>query len=93
MRLHDLSWTDALHGAPGRHLGGTPGLAAAPTAGEPVVVTPDSDLGGHLREWSTSARRASWTLNHEGGRMTDEERARGHLTRALAATFRSELSR
>lgn len=77
-------------------LADTPGLTAA-LAAAPVAVTPDSDLGRHLREWSTFSRRASWTLNHERGRMTDEERARGHrfghLLLALAATFRSDLSR
>ncbi|MGI5499842.1 DUF6461 domain-containing protein [Lentzea sp. CA-135723] len=73
----------------------TPGLAAA-LAAAPVVVTPDSDLGRHVREWSALARRASWSLNLERSRMTDEQRARGHrfghLTRALAATFRADLA-
>lgn len=80
-------------------LGGTPGLAAALAAagrGEPVVVTPDSDLGRHVREWSTLARRASWSLNLEKSRMGDEERSRGfrfgHLTQALAAAFRADLA-
>jgi hypothetical protein len=80
-------------------LGGTPGLAAALAAaerGEPVVVTPDSDLGRHVREWSTLARRASWSLNLERSRMSDDERSRGfrfgHLTQALAAAFRADLA-
>lgn len=81
------------------NVGGTPGLAAALAAaerGEPVVVTPDSDLGRHVREWSTLARRASWSLNLEKSRMSDEERSRGfrfgHLTQALAAAFRADLA-
>ncbi|MGW6444048.1 DUF6461 domain-containing protein [Lentzea sp. NPDC055074] len=78
-------------------LADTPGLTAALAADAPVVVTPDSDLGRHLREWSEFARRASWTQNHERSRMTDAERTRGyrfgHLLLALAATFRSDLSR
>ena len=81
------------------NVGGTPGLAAALAAaerGEPVVVPPDSDLGRHVREWSTLARRASWSLNHEKSRMSDEERSRGfrfgHLTQTLAAAFRADLA-
>jgi hypothetical protein len=59
------------------NVGDTPGLAAALAAaerGEPVVVTLDSDLGRHVREWSTLARRASWSINLDRGRMTDEGR-------------------
>ncbi|HEX6343844.1 DUF6461 domain-containing protein [Umezawaea sp.] len=83
------------------HLGSTPGLApalAAARRGDPVVVSPDSELGGHVREWSSTARRASWSLNDPGGRhrMTDEERHRGyrlgHLVQALAAAFRADLA-
>ncbi|MCX2952764.1 DUF6461 domain-containing protein [Lentzea sp. NEAU-D7] len=77
----------------------TPGLAealAAARRGDPVVVTPDSDLGRHVREWSLLARRASWTLNHERSRMTDEERARGtqfaNLLYAMTAAFRADLA-
>ncbi|GHH54336.1 hypothetical protein GCM10017774_69150 [Lentzea cavernae] len=77
-------------------LGDTPGLAAALASTDPVVVTPDSDLGRHVREWSTLARRASWSTNLERSRMTDEERSRGHrfgqLTQALAAAFRADLA-
>jgi hypothetical protein len=80
-------------------VGDTPGLAAALAAagrGEPVVVTPDSDLGRHVREWSTLARRASWSLNLDRGRMSDEERSRGsqfgNLVHALAAAFRADLA-
>ncbi|WP_329793419.1 DUF6461 domain-containing protein [Lentzea sp. DG1S-22] len=75
----------------------TPGLAAALTAarrGDPVVLTPDSDLGRHVREWSALSRRAGWSLNHARSRMTDEERAighrHGHLLHALAAAFRAD---
>jgi hypothetical protein len=80
---------------------GTPGLAGALAAarrGEPVVVTPDSELGKHVREWSTLARRASWSLNDTGfrHRMSDQERRRGyrfgHLIEALAAAFRADLA-
>jgi hypothetical protein len=82
-------------------VGGTPGLAAAIAAarrGERVVVTPDSELGRHVREWSTTARRASWSLNDPWARsrMSDEERRHafrlGHLTQALATTFRADLA-
>ncbi|MFD4668686.1 DUF6461 domain-containing protein [Lentzea sp. NPDC058450] len=76
-------------------LAATPGLAAA-LAAAPVVVTQDSDLGRHVREWSALARRADWSLNLERSRMTDEQRSRGyrfgHLTMALAATFRADLA-
>ncbi|SFQ99813.1 hypothetical protein SAMN04488564_101933 [Lentzea waywayandensis] len=81
------------------NVGDTPGLAAALAAagrGEPVVVTPDSDLGRHVREWSTLASRAGWSLNLDRGRLTDEEGRRGgrfgHLTQALAAAFRADLA-
>lgn len=77
----------------------TPGLAEALAAvrrGEPVVLTPDSDLGRHVREWSLLGRRASWTLNHEKSRMTSEERARGskfgNLVHTMAAAFRADLA-
>ncbi|WP_086664050.1 DUF6461 domain-containing protein [Lentzea kentuckyensis] len=81
-------------------LAATPGLAdalAAAGRGEPVVVTPESELGQHVRAWSTLARTASWSLNGDGRcRMTDEERRRGyrfgHLTSALAVAFRSDLA-
>lgn len=81
-------------------LAGTPGLAdalAAARRGEPVVVTPESELGQHVRQWSTLARTASWSLNGPGRyRMTDEERRRGyrfgHLTSALAHAFRADLA-
>ncbi|KOV85532.1 hypothetical protein ADL03_13375 [Nocardia sp. NRRL S-836] len=83
------------------HLGDTPGLAAAlKTArrGEPVVVTPDSELGRHVREWSTLARRASWSLNDPWARsrMSEDERTRafrlGHLVQALHGAFRADLA-
>lgn len=79
----------------------TPGLTAALAAtrcGEHVVVTPESELGQHVREWSTLQRRASWSLNDHGGRarMSDQERARGHrfgwLLQELAFAFRSDLA-
>jgi hypothetical protein len=82
-------------------LGNTPGLAAALEAagrGEPVVVTPESELGRHVREWSTSARQASWSLNDPWGRerMSEDERRRayrlGHLVAALSGAFRSDLA-
>lgn len=82
-------------------VGDTPGLAdalAAADRGEPVVVAQDSDLGRHVREWSTLARRASWSLNDPGARyrLSDGERTRGHrfgqLVPALAAAFRSDLA-
>ncbi|MCP2245420.1 DUF6461 domain-containing protein [Lentzea aerocolonigenes] len=82
-------------------VGDTPGLAAAIAAaarGEPVVVTPDSELGRHVREWSATARRASWSLNDPWARsrMSDEERRHGyrlgHLTQALATKFRADLA-
>jgi hypothetical protein len=79
----------------------TPGLTAALAAarrGEHVVVTPESELGQHVREWLTLTRRASWSLNDHGGRarMSDQERARGHrfgwLLQELAFAFRSDLA-
>ena len=82
-------------------LADTPGRAAALAAArreEPVVVTPDSELGRHVREWSTLARRASWSLNDPWSRdrMSDQERRRGyrfgHLTERLAAAFRADLA-
>jgi hypothetical protein len=76
-----------LHG-----LTGTPGLADALAAAEPVTVTPDSPLGRHVRDWLTESRRASWSLNdHSGHRMTETERRRafdlGWLARALGAAI------
>lgn len=82
-------------------LADTPGLAAALAAArrdEPVVVTPDSELGRHVREWSTLSRRASWSLNDPWAKhgMKDEERRRGYrfgyLTQALTAAFRADLA-
>ncbi|MCC8247027.1 DUF6461 domain-containing protein [Saccharothrix luteola] len=86
-----------LHG-----LADTPGLAVALAAaerGEPVVVTPDSPLGLHVRAWLTESQRASWSLNDHGGRhrMTDAERRRGNdlgwLALALGAALRPDLTR
>lgn len=87
----------------GRHgLTDTPGLAdalAAAERGEPVVVTPDSPLGLHVRDWLTESRRAGWSLNDPGGRhrMTEAERDRafelGWLARALGAALRPDLVR
>ncbi|MGW6929500.1 DUF6461 domain-containing protein [Lentzea sp. NPDC054927] len=77
----------------------TPGLVetlAAARRGKHVVVTPESELGQHVREWSTLQRRASWSLNSARGRMSDQERARGHrfgwLVQELAFAFRSDLA-
>ena len=78
----------------------TPGLAdalAAARRGEHVVVTQESELGQHVREWLTLSRRASWSLNGPGRyRMTNEERQRGHrfgwLLQELAFAFRSDLA-
>ncbi|NGY60095.1 hypothetical protein G7043_14295 [Lentzea sp. NEAU-D13] len=82
-------------------LANTPGLAdalATAEQGEPVFVTPESELGQHVREWSTLARRASWSLNGPGRhRMTDAERQRGYrfgwLLQELAFAFRPDLRR
>lgn len=79
----------------------TPGLAGAPAAaerGEPVVVTPDSPLGRHVRDWLTESRRASWSLNDSSGhRMTEARRSRafelGWLSMALGAALRPDLVR
>jgi hypothetical protein len=77
----------------------TPGLSEALTAaqlGEPPTVTPNSTLGGHVRDWLTVGRQASWSLNdHSGrGRMDDTERRRGYdltrLANALAAAVRPQ---
>jgi hypothetical protein len=85
----------ALHG-----LTDTPGLAGALAAaerGEPVVVTPGSPLGLHVRDWLTASRRAGWSLNDHGGRhrMTDVQRSRaqelGWLALALGAALRPDL--
>lgn len=75
----------------------TPGLAdalAAVERAEPVTVTPDSPLGGHVRAWLTEARRASWSLNDHSARMREAERRRafdlGRLAQALGAVLRSD---
>ncbi|GGU32254.1 DUF6461 domain-containing protein [Lentzea flava] len=82
-------------------LGDTPGLAAALDAarrGERVVVTPDSELGRHVREWLALHRRASWSLNDHNGRyrLSEVERQRayrfGYLTEALRGAFRPDLA-
>jgi hypothetical protein len=57
----------------------TPGLAealATAERGHPVIVTPDSPLGHHVRTWLTEARRASWSLNDHAAqhRMTTSTR-------------------
>ncbi|MDX8028875.1 DUF6461 domain-containing protein [Lentzea sp. BCCO 10_0856] len=77
----------------------TPGLVetlAAARRGEHVVVTPESELGQHVREWSTLSRRASRSLNSARGRMSDQERARGHrfgwLLQELSFAFRPDLA-
>jgi hypothetical protein len=82
------------------NLAGTPGLAealATARRGEPVVITPESELGQHVREWSTLSRRASWSLNDSARhRLSDEQRHRGyrfgHLLQALSLAFRLDLT-
>ncbi|MFL6124899.1 DUF6461 domain-containing protein [Actinophytocola sp.] len=80
-----------LHG-----LNDTPGLAEALRAAEratPVVVTPDSPLGQHVRTWLTESRRAGRSANDHNARhrMTDTERRRafdlGWLAVALGAAL------
>lgn len=109
--MHFDPWFSRRHpsGSPSEHtaeeiiaelgLAGTPGLAealAAARRGEHVVVTPESELGGHVREWSALSRRASWSLNSARGRMSDQERARGYrfgwLLQELAFAFRPDLA-
>jgi hypothetical protein len=77
----------------------TPGLAealAAAQRAEPIVVTPDSPLGHHVRTWLTEARRAGWSLNDHSGRhrMTETQRRRafdlGWLARALGAALQPD---
>lgn len=60
-------------------LDGTPGLAeAVATAerGEPVTVSPSSELGTHVRSWLTRSRQAGRSLNDPSARskMSDDER-------------------
>ncbi|WP_067812735.1 DUF6461 domain-containing protein [Actinomadura kijaniata] len=57
----------------------TPGLTEAIAAaehGEPVTVSPDSELGAHVRSWLRRSRQASWSLNDPSARseMSDDER-------------------
>ncbi|MGK5553651.1 DUF6461 domain-containing protein [Actinomadura kijaniata] len=60
-------------------LDGTPGLAEAVAAagrGEPVTVSPGSELGVHVRSWLRRARQAGRSLNDPCARseMSDDER-------------------
>lgn len=82
-------------------LAGTPGLAdafAAAHRGERVVVTQHSELGRHVREWSTTSRVGRWSANDHSAAaaVTDEDRHRGHrftyLLEALRAAFRPDLA-
>ncbi|MFB4303118.1 DUF6461 domain-containing protein [Actinomadura sp. NTSP31] len=62
----------------------TPGLAEAIAAagrGEPVTVSPASELGAHVRSWLTRSRQAGRSLNDSPARsrMSDDERTAAHL--------------
>ncbi|WP_158642262.1 hypothetical protein [Actinomadura sp. WAC 06369] len=60
------------------HLDGTPGLAEAVAAaerGEGVTVSPESELGVHVRSWLARSRRAGRSLNDFAcSKMNDDER-------------------
>ncbi|WUH98483.1 DUF6461 domain-containing protein [Spirillospora sp. NBC_00431] len=65
-------------------LDGTPGLAdavAAAERGERVTVSPDSELGAHVRAWLTRSRQAGRSLNDPSARskMDDVERTAGNM--------------
>ncbi|QUH02357.1 hypothetical protein HUO13_17500 [Saccharopolyspora erythraea] len=78
-------------------LTGTPGLAdalaAASESTAPVPVSPESELGRHVRAWLAEAHRASWSLNDHRARMSEAERYRGYdlgwLTKALGTALRT----
>jgi hypothetical protein len=84
--LHDLADTPGLEDA----------LTTAATT-KPVHVTPESQLGRHVRAWLTESRRASSSLNDHGGRsrMTEAQRQRGYdlggLAVALGAALQPDL--
>jgi hypothetical protein len=61
-------------------------------------VTQHSELGRHVREWSTTSRKWRWSANDPQvrGAVTEEDRHRGHrftyLLEALRAAFRPDLA-
>jgi hypothetical protein len=73
-------------------LAGTPGLAEAVAAaerGEPVTVSPGSELGTHVRSWLVHSRRSSRALNDPSvqSRLSDY----GDETAALRGWFADAL--
>ncbi|TDD38664.1 hypothetical protein E1287_05125 [Actinomadura sp. KC06] len=65
-------------------LDATPGLAEAVAAaerGEPVTVSPGSELGTHVRSWLRRARQAGGSLNDPFARtnLSDDERTAANM--------------
>lgn len=64
-------------------LDGTPGLAEAVAAaerGEPVTVSPGSELGTHVRFWLMRSRQAGRSLNDFArSKMSDDERNAAYM--------------
>ncbi|MFI0352854.1 DUF6461 domain-containing protein [Actinomadura sp. 9N407] len=76
-------------------LDGTPGLAetvAAAERGEPVTVSPDSELGTHVRSWLTRSRQASRSLNDFARpKMSDDERIATNMLGWFAGALKAAL--
>ncbi|MFG2021134.1 DUF6461 domain-containing protein [Actinomadura geliboluensis] len=75
---------------------GTPGLAEAVTAaerGEPVEVSPTSELGMRVRSWLTRSRQAARSLNapFDRSKMSDDERTEVSLLGWFAEALRAAL--
>ncbi|TDC61905.1 hypothetical protein E1200_27685 [Actinomadura sp. GC306] len=76
-------------------LDATPGLAetvAAAERGEPVAVSPGSELGAHVRSWLVRSRQASYSLNDGAySRMSDDERTAAFMLGWFASALRAAL--
>ncbi|MFI0352555.1 DUF6461 domain-containing protein [Actinomadura sp. 9N407] len=77
-------------------LAGTPGLAEAVAAaerGEPVTVSPDSELGTHVRSWLDRARQAGGALNDPRARskLSNDERNAAAMRGWFAAALKAAL--
>ncbi|MBO2459816.1 DUF6461 domain-containing protein [Actinomadura violacea] len=62
----------------------TPGLAEAVAAaerGEPVTISPESELGTHIRSWLIRSRQAGGSLNDPSAqhKMSDDQRTAAHM--------------
>ncbi|WP_205718313.1 DUF6461 domain-containing protein [Actinomadura sp. WMMA1423] len=77
-------------------LDGTPDLAEAVAAaerGEPVTVSPGSELGTHVRSWLARSRQAGQSLNDPAARhhMSDDERSAAHMLGWFTEALRAAL--